>query len=95
MSRRRTGRDGVSGDTVVVVDGIVGQGLAVGSLPSFGVSGEGVPAGKVVLEVVRLVVFLPSRETSEVSRRGLSGGPDCGSEIKNQYRVCYTVWLIE
>ena len=75
VGRRRTSGSGVSVDTCVL-----GQSLAVGSLPSFRVSGKSVSAGKVVLKVVRLVVFLPSGKTTEVSRRGLSGGPDYVAE---------------
>ena len=49
---------------------------SVGSLPSFRISRKGLSAGEIVFEVVGFVVFLPFSETTEVSRRGLSSGPD-------------------
>ena len=74
VSGRRTGGDRVSNDPRVD-GGVLGQSLSVGSLPSFGIGSKCVSTGKVVLEVVGFVLFLPLGETSEIPGRGLSSGP--------------------
>lgn len=79
VSGRRTGGDRVSDDPRV--DGsVLGQSLSVGSLPSLGIGSKSVSSGKVVLEVVGFVLFLPLGETSEVPGRGLSSGPNYQKE---------------
>lgn len=79
VSGRRTGGDRVSDDPRVD-GGVLGQSLSVGSLPSFGIGSKCVSTGKVVLEVVGFVLFLPLGETSEVPGRGLSSGPNYQKE---------------